>query len=127
MKELANNSGDANKPQMYFDKEVDEFLDMIQEFRMWYAKPMTVSSCFRQAEYNRKVGGASNSLHLQAKALDWKVSLTSAQLKNVQHKWAEICLAHKRIGGINLYSWGVHLDAFEDKFGAKSFVVRDKR
>lgn len=125
--ELANNKGSAELPQFIINADVDLFLDMIQELRNWWAKSMTVNSCFRQAAYNKSVGGSSNSLHLKALALDWGVKLTDAQRSKLRDKWADICQAHGRIGGINYYSWGVHLDAFEDNFGYKSFVVRDYR
>lgn len=123
--ELANNKGDAAKPQMILDPDVDSFMCMIESFRAWWNKPMTCNSCYRQAEYNKTVGGAANSLHLHALAFDWAVKLTYADRVRVASKWNSICKDAGRVGGINFYTWGCHLDAHEDRFGYTNFVIRD--
>jgi len=129
LKELANNMGDALKPQFIIDEQVDTFLDMLQEFRKWYNKPMVITSCYRQPEFNKKVGGDSKSAHLHACAVDWQVKgHKETQRTNVKNKWAEICKAHKVIGALNYYTNGYHLEAFSDKwYGQKEFAVRDYR
>lgn len=129
LKELANNMGNELKPQFIIDEYVDKFLDMLQEFRKWYNKPMQINSCYRQPEFNKKVGGDSKSAHLHACAVDWQVKgHTELQRGNVRKKWEELCKKHKVIGSINLYSSGYHLEAFSDKwYSQKEFAVRDYR
>lgn len=127
--ELANNQGNKNEAQFIIDANVDTFLDMLQEFRLWFAKPMTINSCYRQSAFNKKVGGDAKSAHLHACAVDWAMKgHTEAQRTNVKNKWADICRAHNVIGSINFYKNGYHLEAFSDKwYGQKTFVVRDFR
>jgi len=129
LKELANNKGNPSQPQFIIDKNVDLFLDMLQEFRNWYAKSMTINSCYRQAAYNKSVGGDSKSAHLHACAVDWAIKgHTQSQRTNVRNKWAEICATHGVVGSINFYTQGYHLEAFSDKwYGQKAFTVRDYR
>ena len=123
--ELANNQGDSKQPQMILSPAVDDLMQLIEALRCWWHKPMTCGSCFRQKAFNKKVGGASNSLHLEALAFDWNVKLTYALRVAVYQQWRALTHQAGKIGGINFYPWGVHLDANEDRFGHKSFVIRD--
>ena len=124
--EVANNKGDKSIEQMILSPRFDDFLGQIEEFRVWWNKPMNCNSCFRQVEYNRSIGGAENSLHLLALAFDWGESLTYSQRVAVYTKWREITTKAGRIGGINFYPWGCHIDSYEDLFGHRAFVIRDK-
>lgn len=45
-------------------------MDRLQELRTRIGKPMIVTSGYRSPEHNRKVGGATASLHLQGIAFD---------------------------------------------------------
>ena len=123
--ELANNEGDKSIPQMILSPEFDDFMALLEEFRVWWDRAMNCNSCFRQVEYNKRIGGASNSLHLLALAFDWPVTLTYSQRVAVYTRWKAICEKAGRIGGINFYPWGSHLDSREDLFGYTSFVIRD--
>jgi len=129
LSELANNQGNAALPQFIIDKDVDVFLDMLQEFRNWYAKSMQINSCFRQEAFNKSVGGDPKSAHLHACAVDWAIKgHNETQRSNVRNKWADIAKAHNVIASINYYSNGYHLEAFSDKwYGQKEFAVRDYR
>ena len=104
-----------------------KFASMVQEFRDWYAKPMTVNSWYRTPSFNKACGGDANSLHLDGLAMDWSVKHTPQQHKKMQDKWAEICAAHLEIGGCNHYTNGYHLSIGEEKFGHTAFKVRDYR
>ena len=124
--ELANNKGDATKPQMLLSPENDNLMLAIEEFRGWWGKPINCNSCFRQREYNRLIGGASNSLHLLARAFDAAEDLSYKQRIAWYETWRSICRRGGYIGGINFYPWGAHLDINEDYFGHTNFVIRDK-
>lgn len=127
VQELANTKA-SDRVKLILNNEIMEFLDMLQEFRNWFHKPMTVSSFYRTPAFNRSCGGSSNSLHLLALAMDWYIpGHTMQQRSNVKAKWEQICKAHGKIGGINFYTNGYHLDCAEDKFGYKSFMTRDFR
>lgn len=45
-------------------------LDSLQRLRTNWRRPLTVTSAFRDPEYNKRVGGASKSKHLTGQAFD---------------------------------------------------------
>lgn len=49
------------------DKELVEVLEFIRESMN---SPVTINSAYRCPEHNKRVGGASNSMHLTGKAAD---------------------------------------------------------
>lgn len=51
----------------------DGFMKQLVELRRTYGKPMIITSGYRDADYNRKIGGAPNSAHLYGKAVDVRV------------------------------------------------------
>ena len=123
--EIANNSAN-DLCKLVFTPELVSFAALLQTLRDQHGKPLKVNSWYRTAEFNRRVGGSSNSLHLQGRAVDLDVSSHSEQERLVK-LWREICLANNRIGGANLYPSLIHLDDFENFFGNDSFVLRIRR
>lgn len=127
LKELANNKA-PESVKFISTPRSRKFMSMIQEFRDWYGKPINVTSNYRTYNYNKTLKGASsNSLHLDALALDWKANHTNTQRATVRNKWKQICEKHGEIGGINYYTHGYHMCIGEEKFGNKVFTVRDYR
>ena len=106
--------------------EVVEFALMIQELRDWYGKPLNPSSWYRTKAFNKKIGGASNSAHLDGRAVDFS-NIPKVKYSDFTIAWQVICHRHGKIGGVNYYSWGMHFTDYEDKFGNAKFTVRDKR
>ena len=126
LSEVANNLA-SERVKFVYDRSVAEFLDMVQELRDKIGS-ITVNSCYRTASFNRSCGGSANSLHLRALAMDCAMPrLTDARYAQVKLLWQTICAAHGRIGGINRYTNGVHIDGHEEQFGYKGFVERDYR
>lgn len=115
-------------PSLIFTPEIVEFAQMLQEFRNWLRSPMKVNSWYRTEFINRKFGAAKNSAHLDGRACDviFK-NLTDEKFNKYTDKWRQICERHNKIGGVNRYDWGMHFTDYEDKFGNKEFVIRDKR
>jgi uncharacterized protein YcbK (DUF882 family) len=71
-------------------------------------KPITVLSAYRTPEYNRQIGGAALSQHVQGRALD----LSKARV-GVEKLWnVSKAVARERgvIRGLGRYPWGVHID-----------------
>ena len=126
LSELANNAA-FESIKFISTPRSRKFLAMFQEFRNWYGRPITVTSNYRTQSFNTNCGGSKDSLHLDALALDWKAAHTNTQRANVRNKWAEICRAHKEIGGINFYTHGYHMCIGEEKFGNRVFTLRDYR
>lgn len=126
--ELANNKA-YDECKFLISTQSLMFIEMVEEFRRWFNKSMTVSSCYRTPSYNKSVGGDANSAHLQACAMDWWIpGHTELQRNNVRSKWEEILKAHNVIGAINFYTNGYHLEAFSNLwYGQKAFTVRDYR
>lgn len=125
--EMANKES-KDDVKLVITPEVVKFAQMLEEFRVWYNKSMKVNSWFRTKTYNKACGGASNSAHLDGRAADISFpNLTDEQWEHMKEKWKKICEKHGKIGGINRYRWGVHFTDHEDKFGHKTFTVRDLR
>ena len=114
--------------------EIITFANMAQELRDWasatfphHAKNgLILSNWYRSPEHNKSVGGASNSAHLDARAMDI-TNVKPETFKEFTAVWHSICLRYNKVGGINYYNWGIHITDYEDKFGHKAFVVRDLR
>jgi hypothetical protein len=133
--EIANNlSKDEIKLRIKDWEGFYEHCIMMEELRMWavrtfpdvFPKGLKVSSWYREKNYNRSVGGASNSAHLDGRATD--INNIPANLYDAFIiAWRVICSIHNKVGGIELYAWGMHFDNFSDKFGYKEFRVKDNR
>lgn len=109
--------------------EVVEHAQMMQELRDCYGKPLEVSSWYRTKAFNKKCDGASNSAHLDGRATDINNINTrdDALVQKFVCWWQAICAAHSKIGGVEVYKWGMHFDSYSDKFGYKSFRYKDNR
>lgn len=78
---------------------------MLQKIREHFNKPVVINSGYRNAAYNKKVGGASRSQHIYGKAADICISGVDP-LEIARYVESECEL----IKGIGLYTWGVHVD-----------------
>lgn len=65
--------------------------------------PVTITSTHRSRSHNRRVGGASRSLHLTCQAIDFKVSASRRQVVAFLRK-------HSGVGGLILYRSHIHID-----------------
>ena len=78
---------------------------MLQKIREHFNKPVIVNSGYRNAAYNKKVGGASRSQHIYGKAADICISVVDPlEIARYVERECEL------IKGIGLYTWGVHVD-----------------
>lgn len=81
----------------------------LQILRDHLKEPIRVNSGYRTPSYNKKIGGAPNSQHLQAKAADIVAkSKTPKQLAAIIEKL--ISEGEMKQGGIGVYSGFVHYD-----------------
>lgn len=82
-----------------------DLVDILQKIRDHFGKAVTITSAFRTASHNKKVGGATYSQHLYGKAADIKVSGVAA---NVVADFAETLMPST--GGVGRYSTFTHVD-----------------
>lgn len=81
----------------------------LQVLRDHIGESITINSGYRTPSWNKKVGGATNSMHLQAKAADITTrSHTPKQLHAIIEKL--IKEGRMQNGGLGLYKSFVHYD-----------------
>ena len=130
------NTQSVGETQMHWTDRVMEHGQMMDELRDVFGGPLHSSSWFRAPLFNRKIGGASNSAHLDGEATDID-NIDTSNEKVVQFlitAWKTICAVHHKIGGIEIYGpgkkfkkGGMHFDSHSDKFGCKTFRLKDNR
>lgn len=81
----------------------EDSLDKLQELRAEIGLPFHVNSGYRSPEYNKKVGGAPNSFHMQGMAFD--ISLSNLN-RDTMFKKAE----DYGFNGIGQYNSFIHID-----------------
>lgn len=92
------------------ETKIDEQLVVyLQQIRDYFGKAITINSGYRCEQHNRKIGGASKSLHKIGTAAD--IVVKGIKPEEVA-KYAETL----GIKGIGLYSWGCHIDTRTTKF-----------
>lgn len=84
-----------------------DLVNILQQIRDHFGKPITINSAYRTAAYNKKVGGSSSSYHTKGMAADIKISGVSA---------VELGLFAQTITkGVGIYYYGstefVHVDS----------------
>ena len=82
-----------------------DLVDILQKIRDHFGKSVTITSAFRTASHNKKVGGATYSQHLYGTAADIKVSGVTA---SAVADFAETLMPNT--GGIGRYSTFTHVD-----------------
>ena len=93
-----------------------ELVKVLQKIRNHFGKPITINSAYRNATYNKKIGGVSNSQHTKGTATDIVVKGISPE--DVA-KYAEYLLPKK--GGIGLYPTFTHIDVRSNRSRWKNF------
>ena len=87
-----------------------ELVDVLQKIRTHFRKPVTINSGYRTPDYNKKVGGSTNSQHCLGTACD--IVVKGIAPKQVA-TYAETLLKDK--GGIGVYDTFTHIDVRESK------------
>lgn len=89
----------------------DDLLNLLENIRNHYNRPLHVNSGYRTPAYNATLKGASkNSQHMTGRAADiWVEGISSLEL----YKYA--CAIMPLRGGIGLYNTFVHFDTRPNK------------
>ena len=93
-----------------------ELVELLQKIRNYFGKPVTINSAYRNAAYNKKIGGASKSQHIQGTAADIVVQGVKPE---VVAKYAEYLMPSS--GGIGLYPSFTHVDVRTSRARWKDF------
>ena len=93
-----------------FDAASDALITLAEAVRNVLGCPMIVHCCCRCASHNKVVGGSATSKHLTGDAMDFHTSAYTPQ-----EAYDMIISAYEDgklplLGGIGLYSWGIHID-----------------
>ena len=80
-------------------------VDILQQVRDHFGKAVTITSAFRTASHNKKVGGATYSQHCYGEAADIKVSGVAA---SAVADYVETLMPNT--GGIGRYPTFTHVD-----------------
>lgn len=82
-----------------------ELIDVLEDIRAHFNKPVIITSGYRTPEYNAKIGGVKNSQHTKGTAADIKVSDIPAKevQKYLKHKYPDKY-------GIGSYLTFTHID-----------------
>ena len=101
-------------------------LEMLEEFRTWVGRSMSIHGCIRTSAYNAKVKGNAKSNHLNFRAVDFHIDGIDFGEKFVKYatKWKNICEKHGVVGEAGLYTWGFH---FGFQTYSKTFYNWDSR
>lgn len=83
----------------------DDLVGVLQQIRDHFGKAVTITSAFRTANHNKKVGGATYSQHCYGKAADIKVSGVAP---SKVAEYVETLMPNT--GGIGRYSTFTHVD-----------------
>ena len=86
-----------------------KLLEMIDEAREIYGKPIRVTSGYRTESHNRKVGGVSSSSHLKGLAIDVACVKSDDRFKMLN---ALLEVGFNRIGVAGTF---IHVDIDKDK------------
>ena len=109
--------GNAPSITLEINKRVMDFANLLEKFRVWLRRPMTVTSWKRSPALNKSVGGVPNSNHLYGTACDWHttVKIDTARFIKYAKKWKKICEKAGFVGEAGLYNWGIHFGIQTDE------------
>lgn len=68
--ETADKNKIKNTPSVEVEENIEELLEVLDDLREFYGKPIRISSGFRCTELNKLVGGSSTSAHVIGYAAD---------------------------------------------------------
>lgn len=86
-----------------------ELVKLLQKIRDYFGKSIRINSAYRNATYNKKVGGASGSQHVKGTAADIVVEGLDPKVV------AGFCDVNNPKGGVGWYSTFVHVDSRGNK------------
>ena len=102
--------------------------DCWEIWREWWGKPVTITSAYRTKNFNKAIGGASNSLHLKCCAYDCGIGQISDTLfKECYDVCFAIAKAYNTQCELGRYTWGLHIGFAKLSYTDKRVYTFDSR
>ena len=125
----------GKEPTVYLSPDFIKFVQMLEEFRMWYRRPMNITSGYRPVGFNKLVGGSFNSAHLRMLAVDFRLPKNMLDFpparreqffQNIKVKWCVICEKTEFKPQVNFYDTYIHLGVskYRESFLDKRKVMK---
>lgn len=97
-------------PNEWISSKLHSLCETLEIIRSIWNKPLTILSGYRTREYNRKIGGATYSRHVEGIACDFKIK--GVPIDNVHIFVMDYIRSAKlkRIKGLGRYPTFVHID-----------------
>ena len=90
-----------------------DLVKILEKIRKHYGKPVRINSGVRCKTHNARVGGASNSQHLDTYGNAADIGTISGTTPSAMAAYVETLMPNT--GGIGIYSWGIHVDVRKTK------------
>ncbi len=99
----------------------DRLIDAVQYLRTLFGERIIITSSYRSAEYNARIGGAMNSFHTQGRAVDFQFLKRNKELISEVENSPEIRQRLKEIGinGLLFYPNFMHIDTRINPFSKR--------
>jgi hypothetical protein len=92
-----------------------KLIEMLEIVRVRFGHPLTIVSGYRSPAWNKRVGGATRSLHVRGMAADFKIHDRSPD------EIYRFCDTRWPVSGLGLYKTWVHLDcrSYKARWGGR--------
>jgi len=108
LSEVACNDGTPYPPE-WIESRLKPLLEAAEWVRERYGFPIKISSGYRTPWYNRKIGGAKFSQHVQGTALDMTTVQGRGKLKDLIQAVMDARI-NGYCSGVGIYNGFVHMD-----------------
>jgi len=104
-----NCSDGTSYPLNRIESTLRPLCESLELIRAEAGHPLYIVSGYRTKSYNRKVGGAFRSRHMEGDAADlYCHHVTPLELYDIINEMMEDSVVS--MGGLGFYSWGIHYD-----------------
>lgn len=98
-----------NKKDSYTKINLNIILEL-QRLRSIFGSGIGINSSYRSLKYNKSIGGASLSEHIEGNALD------TYPINGSIKEWKNTVIKNKKTGGIGIYKTFVHIDTGKTRY-----------
>lgn len=104
-------------------RNLTEVFLKLNQLRKFLNNPIVVVSAFRPPEYNKLIGGAVNSAHMEGKAVDFKVKfMRPDEVRQIILRYGMLEVLNIRMEDLPGSSW-IHIDTRDPGYCGKRFFL----